>query len=239
MARHEIKDGMLLRVLMLIFCAWLWILAGAIIAPIAYYVIAFKDFFQFLGSEAYFHIIYIASPVLIVLTIIVLLTSSIIGCCSAALYNRCLLTTFNILLITSVLVHVSGAAVFLVLQDEISTKMTEAMSSYMKNGSTSNVVSTFDSIQSGLDCCGTESPTDWYAIGTQIPSSCCIEQGCSTLIINNVHKTGCAYHLKNNFQWIGILCFIVAIIVTCMEIFGLILSYILICKPSYVIAHPV
>ena len=241
MARNEMKDGMLLRVLMLIFCAWLWILAGAIIAPIAYYVIAFKDFFRFLGTETYFHAIYIASPVLICLTIMILLTSSIIGCCSAALYNRCLLITFNILLIVSVFVHVAGASVFLALHDEISTKMQEAMSSYMKNGSTAteDIIATFDSIQSGLDCCGTESPTDWYMIGTQIPASCCIEEGCTTLIINDVHKTGCAYHLKTNFQWIGILSVIVAIIVTCMEIFGIIISYILICKPRYVVAYPV
>ena len=239
MATSEMKDGMLLRVLLLIFCAWLWILAGAIVAPIAYYVIAFRDFFTFLGTETYFHVIYVASPVLIGLTILVLLTSSIIGCCSAALYNRCLLTTFNIILILSVFVHVAGAAVFLALQDNISTKMEEAMTSYMKNGKTDDVILTFDSIQSGLDCCGTESPTDWYAIGTQIPSSCCIEQGCTTQVISQVHKTGCAYHLRTNFRWIGILSIIVAVIVTCMEIFGIIISYILICKPRYLIAQPV
>ena len=239
MKTSEVKDGMLLRVLLLIFCAWLWILGCAVIAPIAYYIIAFKDFFTFLGSETYFHVIYIISPSLIGLTVLIILTASIIGCCSAALYNRCLLTTFNVIIIVSVLVHVAGAGVFLALHDEISTKMTESMNSYMQNASPEDAALTFDSIQNGLKCCGTESPNDWYTIGTLIPASCCIEEDCVTAISSNVHKTGCAYHIKTNFQWISILSMVVAVVVTCMEIFGMILSYILICKPRYVVAHPV
>ena len=236
--KNEIKDGMLLRALLLIFCAWLWILGGAVIAPIAYYVIAFKDFFTFLGSESYFHVLYIVSPALIGLTVLIILTASIIGCCSAALYNRCLLTTFNVIILVSVLVHVAGAGAFLALHDEISTKMTNSMNSYMQNTSPEEVALTFESIQNGLNCCGTESPNDWYTIGTTIPTSCCIEQGCVTTE-SNIHKTGCAYHLKTNFQWISILSMVVAVIVTCMEIFGIILSYILICKPRYVVAQPI
>ncbi|KAI6654749.1 hypothetical protein LOD99_2628 [Oopsacas minuta] len=236
--KSEIKDGMLLRVLLLIFCAWLWILGAAVVAPIAYYVIAFKDFFTFLGTETYFHVLYIVSPVLIGITVLIILTASIIGCCSAALYNRCLLTTFNVIMVLSVLLHVAGAGVFLALHDEISTKMTDSMKSYMQNASPDEVALTFESIQNGLKCCGTESPNDWYTIKAQIPSSCCIDQGCVP-IASNVHKTGCAYHLKTNFQWISILSMVVAVIVTCMEIFGIILSYILICKPRYVVAQPI
>ena len=234
----KIKDGLLVRVLLLLFCGWLWVLAGAVIAPIAYYLIAFKDFLTFLGSGTYFQIIYIISPGLIALTVLILLTASVIGFFSSILYNRCLLTTFNIILIISVVTHLAGAAIFLALHDEISSKISDSMRLYMKEPE-EDVLRVFNSIQSGLKCCGTYSYRDWALIGQTIPSSCCIQPECDTYDIENIFTTGCAHHLETNFRWISILSMVVAVLVTCMETFGFIISYILICKPRYVIAHPV
>lgn len=232
------RDRVFIKLLLVIFCIWLWVLAGAILAPLLYFLLTFKDFWPFLMSEKY-QALYLISPILLGVTAILLIITSVFGCFGTAMTNKCILLIFNTLLVASILTHISGASIFMIFQDEISEHVTGSMRKQMESyGTDESIKNRFATIQENLKCCGTDSYTDWTELsfaGITInypPQTCCIEQGCLASIDSNVYKTGCAERMGSTIEWISILSLAIAVIVTFMEVYGFILSFILICKPE-------
>lgn len=74
-------------------------------------------------------------------------------------------------------------------------------------------------IQSGLHCCGNESPGDWAAAGRPIPPSCCLEASSScNASSNNLFSDGCGAVLYELVSASGLLIAWIAIIFGAFEV---------------------
>jgi len=108
-------------------------------------------------------------------------------------------------------------------------------------GGYKGVSETWNVVQHELECCGTQSYTDWinttFSARENVPDSCCLSDvvGCGLGILNlnrhqasmKVHTRGClevlGYQLSENSSAIGGLTFIVALI----QFVGMALSFCL------------
>ncbi|VEN49654.1 unnamed protein product [Callosobruchus maculatus] len=124
------------------------------------------------------------------------------GCCGAVKESSCMLTTYAAILITLFIIQVVlGVIAFVAvkngdkqLKDLISTQLNELYQNKQKSGNQE----TIDTLQKGLECCGTTGPSDPLAYnsttGALLNSCCKAETACT---IANSYSHGCIEKLED------------------------------------------
>lgn len=119
---------------------------------------------------------------------------SLLGLFGLACSNRCLLVFYEIVVVIVFIVHLAALIVLLVAYGPVQTAFTQAFNSTIqtlnspttRNQTTCNLMYNVSSI---FNCCGAASSSD---LNSNAADLCCIkptpQQGCSTLIFNEIKK---------------------------------------------------
>merc|ERR1712110_535399 len=158
-------------------------------------------------------------PIFIIILGAIIFVVAFFGCCGAIKHNKCMLWTYSFLLLLLLIAQI--ATVIAVyhwagsLSPAIKTNMQEAMKNY---GALDHhgVDFTWDNVQTGLQCCGVNTWTDWQNVTTRglqteaVPDSCCRnrQEGCGKNATEaNVYNQGCydtfSRTLTDNINYIG------------------------------------
>ncbi|CAL8143339.1 unnamed protein product [Orchesella dallaii] len=122
------------------------------------------------------------STVLFIVTGILMVSTSVLGCYGASTENRYMLSSYSVLMGLTLIVQL--AAVTVLIKYDISGVVRNAMSSSFNNyysldsGTRNESVQFWDYLQSNLKCCGVNNYTDWRSASQApafgfIPESCC------------------------------------------------------------------
>ncbi|KAL5110378.1 Leukocyte surface antigen CD53 [Taenia crassiceps] len=153
-----------LRVLLVVFDILLLVAGGIMTGIGIYLVIAARTY----GVAEQIQAIAIA---FLVLGLLVLLTS-IFGCCGALKMNKCYLLLFAFFVALMVIGEIACSVALLVGQDEFRPYIQEYLLSAIKEIETTGnptLKKTITHLQDELDCCGANGPNDWK----QPRVSCC------------------------------------------------------------------
>ncbi|KAJ8917823.1 hypothetical protein NQ315_010732, partial [Exocentrus adspersus] len=171
-------------------------------------------------------------PILLIIIGSIIFVTAFFGCCGAIKENTCMLTTFAIILLTLLIVQVAiGAYAFLQVGDtqDLRSSVKQVIEKSFKEYNTSKPMQEeFDFLQTFLQCCGVEDPSDWKWDGGKVPNSCCSSKKDCTTFSQDCYRKGCtenAYRwFKNGLDLLGILAIAVASIEIIGAIFALCLS---------------
>lgn len=171
----------------------------------------------------------------IVLGVIVFIVA-FTGCCGAIKENKCLLTTFIVLLLIILAIELVCVILGYLYQGQVESILTdgiiENMDQYAQNvNGTDNVVKdAWDQIQMEGECCGVLGRSDWWMNGTfaenMVPASCCMDapKGQYACASADAYMKGCKDRLimavKNNLVLSGTL----SLVILLAEIFGIIFA---------------
>lgn len=127
---------------------------------------------------------------------IVIFLISLFGCLGAYKENYCLLITFVILMIVSLLALIAAIITAFVMKNQVKSKIEEGLNSTIPNYIKDDAVTKlWDEFQLDVHCCGSNSSSDWrfnveLFKNHSVPDSCCmirpIQKGCG----NNKLATG-------------------------------------------------
>lgn len=92
----------------------------------------------------------------------VIFVTGFLGCCGAIKESKCLLNTFFVLVLVLFIVELAAIILGFVNNSKLEEIIKESMTLY---GSNEVVRDGWDTLQSGFDCCGYNSPADWVESG--------------------------------------------------------------------------
>ncbi|XP_015595080.1 CD63 antigen [Cephus cinctus] len=173
-------------------------------------------------SDALADNVHLPSILLIVIGSIIFVIA-FFGCCGAIRESHCMVVTFAVLLLTILIIQVAvGIYTFILLKnaDELNIKENyqSVFNDYYKNNASS---ATIDAVQSSLQCCGVNSPSDF---SNYIPWSCCGNSEGSHCTVNNSYTTGCVEALKDFLTYAGNILGGFAIGVAVVQLLGIIFA---------------
>ncbi|XP_035741368.1 23 kDa integral membrane protein-like [Vespa mandarinia] len=148
------------------------------------------------------------------------------GCCGAIRESHCMTITFASFLLTIFIVQVAIAIyAFVVFRESnlnVKTTYSEVFKHYWDSPTQQEIV---DIIQSNLECCGINSPTDFESFSNKtIPWSCCNESKFSQCELIKSYQSGCASELKNFLVHAGKILGGIAIGIAAVELIGIIFA---------------
>jgi CD63 antigen len=134
---------------------------------------------------------------------------SFFGCCGAIRESTCMLNTFAILLILIVLAEFGVAIAALVLRPDVRNMLEDSITTFPNDSDVH-----WKALQTKMECCGVDGPTDWktnsnpiYQSGTLVPGSCCATttdlDTCSTHN-SSLYTKGCYDALSKFYIIIGV-----------------------------------
>lgn len=164
----------------------------------------------------------------------------VIGCFACINENRCLLSTFFILLLLILLGEVTAAVMGIVyhgqLRGAIESEMKKELQSYHND---SLLHSEVEFIQSSYRCCGINNYTDWQETpwakqnNDTVPNSCCRDRLCNgtnPATDANVFQVGCLSKVESDFsRYLGLIAAF-ALVVAILQTLGLLSSCVLMCR---------
>lgn len=186
----------------------------------------------------------LSPPVLLTALGAIIFSVSFFGCCGAIKESHVLTRVFTLLLGAIFFCELLAMLAAYHMRDQMLHSIERRMEAGMRNffrGGYKGVSETWNVVQHELECCGTQSYTDWinttFSARENVPDSCCLSDvvGCGLGILNlgrhqasmKVHTRGClevlGYQLSENSSAIGGLTFIVALI----QFVGMALSFCL------------
>ncbi|PAA68037.1 hypothetical protein BOX15_Mlig028043g2 [Macrostomum lignano] len=171
----------------------------------------------------------------------------VIGCFACINENRCLLSTFFILLLLILLGEITAATMGIVyhgqVRSAIDTELNKELQSYHND---SLLKSEVDFIQSTYQCCGVNNFTDWLETpwsrqhNLTVPDSCCRDHRCNDTdptVDSQVFHSGCLSKLNYDFsRFLGLIAAF-SLVVAILQALGLLASCVLMCRerrsPTY------
>jgi len=186
----------------------------------------------------------LSPPVLLTVLGGVIFGISFFGCCGAIRESHALTRTFSVLLAVVFFVEMIAVLAAYHMREQmvhsVERRMEAGMRNFFRQGYR-GVSETWNVVQHELECCGTQSYTDWinttFSARENVPDSCCLSDvvGCGLGILNlghiqaamKVHTRGClevfSHQLSQNSSTVGGLALIVALI----QFIGMVLSFLL------------
>ncbi|KAM7134524.1 tetraspanin-4-like [Macrochelys suwanniensis] len=159
-----------------------------------------------------------------------------LGCLGAASEQRCLLLTFFVVLLTIVLLELSGGLAFYACRGQFDRyAQADLKSGLRRYGAPGEPALTqaWDTVQTEFRCCGVQNYTDWFEVrnGTGVPESCCLVLGapCSSLGAA-WWKEPCYEKVKS---WVGENVWAMGIFAACIavvQVLGLVSSMLMYCQ---------
>lgn len=151
---------------------------------------------------------------------------SFFGCCGAIRESHCMTITFASFLLFILLIQVAvGVYAFVVVKDsgehvDITESYRKIFQSYYTNKENQEVV---DIVQSGLTCCGVQSPHDFTGIGP-IPWSCCGNPEGQNCFERDAYPLGCGGEIRKALVATGNVLGGIAIGIAAVELLGIIFA---------------
>lgn len=134
----------------------------------------------------------ITSKVLIIAGSIIFVVA-FFGCWGAVSDSSCMLFLYAVFLMVLILVEAAVGVYVYVHKDTIRQKVSADLKHWITEYNTqppTNAKAIIDKLQTGLRCCGVESPRDWEQNRTPIPKSCCKED-LTVCNLQNAYPYGC------------------------------------------------
>ncbi|KAG5854704.1 tetraspanin-4 [Anguilla rostrata] len=104
----------------------------------------------------------------------VTMITGFLGCLGALKEQRCLLMTFFVILLILVITEVTLTLILHIFHEQLDTKAQNELKSGMVDYETNpGLQKSWDSVQKMFKCCGVTNQTDWYAVRSTLPTSCC------------------------------------------------------------------
>jgi len=163
---------------------------------------------DFLGND------YVNPPVIIIILGAIISVVSFFGCIGAIKHsaNKCMLWTYSSLLLLLLIAQIGGViGVYHYpgdLRPGLKTKMEAGLKNYgALDHHGVNII--WDEVQTGLQCCGVNTWTDWQSVSTRglklkaVPESCCKnrQEDCGkNPSQENLYSQGCFTALSNAFS---------------------------------------
>ncbi|KAI6655048.1 Tetraspanin-6 [Oopsacas minuta] len=183
----------ILKTYLFFFNIFLWIVAVALLAGVAYYFYA-ADQYKGVAENRNILAYTVVPLVVLVLAAIMLFVVSVLGLIAICFNVRVLIILYGILLACVIAAQLAGGVFILFVQRIV---LNELVFGFEENLPTYNASIAFttavDTIQRQQMCCGVNSYADWENIG--IPESCCISAGC-TPNESNIYTDGCLTKLS-------------------------------------------
>ncbi|KAI6655049.1 Tetraspanin-3-like [Oopsacas minuta] len=211
------------------FNIFLWIVAVAVLAGVAYYFYT-ADLYKGVAGNKDIFTYNVAPLVILVLVAIMLFVVSVLGLIASCFNVRVLIILYGILLACVVAAQVAGGMLVIGFQGPVRTELATGFRENLPIYNVSIVFSTaVDTIQSQLGCCGVDSYTDWENIG--IPASCCINTitDCTPPNKYNIYTKGCGTKLNAIIKQSATISFFVAIVLALIQASGVVVAFILGC----------
>jgi len=174
----------------------------------------------------------------ILVTSIIIVFATVIGCCGISRESHGLMFLYTALCALVVLAQLSGGIAAYVYRNEIKNELVSGLNKtieqeYGLNNATTTAV---DLLQTRLECCGADSFEDWATtqwvsrginLSNKVPDSCCktVSRHCGVRDHpSNIYYTGCGERLSslaaNHLLLIGS----AAVAIALVQIFGLIIA---------------
>ncbi|KAG0696565.1 Tetraspanin-1 [Chionoecetes opilio] len=181
----------------------------------------------------------------------------LLGCCGACQESQCMLATFFALVLVLLMGQVAIGVWVRSNEERFSNIFTESLTNSIKRDYGKDTLKTeaFDKIQSNLDCCGSEGPTDWpdsffNGAGKEgfiekgvvadkeysVPDSCCVAKGCNTVLDISlapnpdvIYTDGCSRKILNLVKTHSNEILYVLLAIILVQVLAMIVSMVLCC----------
>ncbi|XP_022433022.1 tetraspanin-9 isoform X2 [Delphinapterus leucas] len=137
----------------------------------------------------------------------IVMVTGFLGCLGAIKENRCLLLSFFIVLLITLLAELILIILFFVYTDKVNENARKDLKEGLLLYNSENNVglkNAWNIIQAEMRCCGVTDYTDWYPVlgENTVPDRCCMEnsQGCGRNSSAPVWRTGCYEKVKMWFD---------------------------------------
>lgn len=175
---------------------------------------------------------YTSAPVVLIIVGIIVFVVAFFGCCGAVKENHCMIVTFAVFLliifIAEMAVGIAGYTKHKDLETSILNHLNSTIEQYPVD---KDVAKTFDIVQTDLECCGINSPSDWAAHGLPIPATCCsgaeITNGVAaqcTTSSPSFHSEGCLNKLVAHLNDIALVLGGVGLGIAVVQLLGVIFA---------------
>jgi len=170
----------------------------------------------------------------------------VIGCVGACKEQKCLLALFFTVLLVIFCGLVAGAALAYIYRSEVDGKVSAGLKQGLQGYNNHNESwwkDEMDFMQSKLECCGSESYTDWVSTpwykshaatnaSVKYPASCCKDNACDYTSSNDtaLYEKGCHPRLHDQFVMHLAVIAGTGAAFAIIQILGMVCSCILICK---------
>ncbi|CRL00126.1 CLUMA_CG013406, isoform A [Clunio marinus] len=162
-------------------------------------------------------------PILVLILGSLIFTISFFGCCGAIRENQCMVSTYAFFLFVLVVLQIVLAVYAFIYTEELAQASVNGFQILWNQKQTSpSTMAVIDGIQTTLQCCGLNGPTDW-ANPPAIGRSCC-PQDAQTCEIPNAFQTGCSEALRNSVEASGMLIAWFAVVFAGFELVGVIFA---------------
>jgi len=182
----------------------------------------------------------------ILVTSIIIVFATVIGCCGISRESHGLMFLYTALCALVVLAQLSGGIAAYVYRNEIKNELVSGLNKtieqeYGLNNATTTAV---DLLQTRLECCGADSFEDWATTqwvsrginqSNKVPDSCCktVSRHCGVRDHpSNIYYTGCAHKLSRMASDHLLLIGTIALVICAVEACGVVLSATLVRKLS-------
>ena len=219
----------ILKAYLFFFNIFLWLVAVAVLAGVAYYFYA-ADQYKDVAENRNILVYTVVPLIVLVLVAIMIFIVSVLGFISACFDVKALIFIYGVLLAIVIGLQVAGGVLVVIFRGpvltELGTGFTENIPSYNASIAFETAV---DTIQEQLMCCGVNSYTDWTDASTTIPSSCCKTIGCDVLIPDDIYEVGCLSKLTTIIEQSANIAISVAVILALIQLSGVVVAFVLVC----------
>lgn len=136
-------------------------------------------------------------PIILIVVGVIVFVVAFFGCCGAVKENHCMIITFSVLLLIIFALELAGGIAGYVLKDKalvmVEDRFNRTIAEYENNTA---IKQSWDILQTDLQCCGVNGPSDWFQYG-QIVNSCCPGKDVKdTCDVSDAYPHGCLERFK-------------------------------------------
>lgn len=148
------------------------------------------------------------------------------GCCGAIRESHCMTITFASFLLTILIIQVAVAIyVFVAFKESninVRSVYKDVFDKYWTSETSRDIVNT---VQKSFDCCGIDSPNDFYNMGNKtVPWSCCANAAVGESCAADIYPKGCVDQLKQFVHKSGMVLGGVALGIAGVEFIGIVFA---------------
>nr|XP_015905087.1 leukocyte surface antigen CD53-like [Parasteatoda tepidariorum] len=171
-----------------------------------------QDMTHFLGSK------YITAPIICIVAGCIMFLVSFFGFYGALKYNHVMIMVFALLVFIIMILEIGGGIGAYLYREKTEAFLKKNMEESLKQHQ-NDTLKFWNAMQSRLECCGVNGPSDYETHNYPIPGSCCKgSAGNATCEKADAFQTGCYPQLRETVNEHVIAIFAVAIVFAVVEL---------------------